>query len=126
MKRVQPSARVVLADPVGSQLAAWVESGTLSGDGSYDVEGIGASRPSGIFDRSVVDSAERVADAESFAMARRLVVEEGLLVGGSAGTAVVAALRVAARAAPDGLDGPVVALLPDSWDRYRSQPWMQP
>ncbi|HWE28968.1 MAG TPA: cysteine synthase family protein [Polyangia bacterium] len=123
LKRVQPSARVVLADPVGSQLAAWVESGTLSGNGSYDVEGIGASRPSGIFDRSVVDVAERVSDAESFAMARRLVVEEGLLVGGSAGTAVVAALRVAAR---DDLDGPVVALLPDSWDRYRSKPWMQP
>ena len=123
LRRVQPSARVVLADPVGSQLAAWVESGTLSGDGSYEVEGIGASRPSGIFDRGVVDAAERVSDAESFAMARRLVVEEGLLVGGSAGTAVVAALRVAARG---GLDGPVVALLPDSWDRYRSKPWMQP
>ncbi len=123
LRRVQPSARVVLADPVGSQLATWVETGTLAGDGSYEVEGIGASRPSGIFDGSVVDAAERVSDAESFAMTRRLIVDEGLLVGGSAGTAVVAALRVAARG---GLDGPVVALLPDSWDRYRSKPWLQP
>lgn len=55
-------------------------------------------------------------------MVKRLVHEEGLLVGGSAGTNVVAALRVAARG---GLDGPVVTVLPDSWDRYRAQPWMQ-
>ena len=51
---------------------------------------------------------------------RRLIREEGLLVGGSAGTAVVAALRVAARA-----EGPVVVVLPDSWDRYRSCEWMK-
>jgi cysteine synthase len=43
-------------------------------------------------------------------------------VGGSSGTNVVAALRVAARG---GLDGPVVTVLPDSWDRYRAKPWMQ-
>jgi cysteine synthase len=55
-------------------------------------------------------------------MAARLLREEGLLVGGSSGTAVAAALRVAAR----GCDGPVVALLADSWDRYLSRPWMQP
>jgi hypothetical protein len=55
-------------------------------------------------------------------MAGRLLREEGLLVGGSSGTAVVAALRAAARAE---VDGPVVALLPDGWDRYRSQPWLQ-
>ena len=55
-------------------------------------------------------------------MVKRLVREEGLLVGGSAGTNVVAALRLAARG---GLDGPVVTVLPDSWDRYRATPWMQ-
>ena len=48
--------------------------------------------------------------------------EEGLLVGGSAGTNVVAALRVAARG---DVDGPVVTVLPDGWDRYRAQPWMR-
>jgi cysteine synthase len=73
-------------------------------------------------DRSTIDAVERVADAESFAMVGRLLREEGLLVGGSAGTAVVAALRVAARG---DLDGPVVALLPDGWDRYRAKPWMK-
>ena len=45
----------------------------------------------------------------------------GLLVGGSSGTAVVAAVRTAAKNPP----GPVVVLLADGWDRYRSKPWMQ-
>lgn len=70
----------------------------------------------------MIDGAVRVSDADSFAMVRRLVHEEGLLVGGSAGTNVVAALRVAAQG---GLDGPVVTVLPDGWDRYRSTPWMR-
>ena len=48
--------------------------------------------------------------------------EKGFLVGASSGTAVVAALRVAARGE---VQDPVVALLPDGWDRYRSKPWMQ-
>lgn len=72
--------------------------------------------------REVIDGAERVSDEESFAMVRRLVREEGLLVGGSAGTNVVAALRVAARS---DIRRPVVTLLPDGWDRYRSKPWMR-
>ena len=75
-----------------------------------------------VCDLSVIDAAERVTDAESFAMAGRLLREEGLLVGGSSGTAVAAALRVAAR----GCDGPVVAVLADSWDRYLCRPWLQP
>lgn len=48
-----------------------------------------------ILDRSVIGHVETVSDAESFAMAQRLIREEGLFVGGSAGTAVVAAERVA-------------------------------
>ncbi|MFZ6177885.1 PLP-dependent cysteine synthase family protein [Nannocystis pusilla] len=123
LKRACPEVQVVLADPVGSGLAQWVETGTLGPDGAYAVEGIGASEPPGNLDRSVIDAAERVSDADSFAMARRLIAEEGLLVGGSAGTNVAAALRVAARG---GLCGPVVTVLPDSWDRYRSKPWLQP
>lgn len=119
LKRAKPGVRVVLADPIGSGLASFVETGVVAGDGAYLVEGIGTSKPPTIFDRTVVDAVERVSDAESFAIARRLLREEGLFVGGSAGTAVAAALRVAAREA----DGVVVALLPDSWDRYLSREW---
>ena len=122
LKAALPRVRIVLADPVGSALADWVVSGRLGVDGSYAVEGIGGSEVPENLHRDVLDGAERVSDEESFAMVRRLVREEGLLVGGSAGTNVVAALRVASRG---GLDGPVVTVLPDGWDRYRAKPWMQ-
>jgi cysteine synthase len=122
LKAALPHVRVVLADPIGSGLADWVETGTLGPDGPYAVEGIGASDAPGNLHRDVIDGAERVSDDESFTMVKRLVREEGLLVGGSAGTNVAAALRVTARG---DVDGPVVTVLPDSWDRYRAKPWMQ-
>jgi cystathionine beta-synthase len=126
LKERSPQTRVILADPVGSRLADLVERRAPGPDGSYLVEGIGGSEAPAVLDLAVLDGAERVTDRESFAMAHRLVREEGLLVGGSAGTAVVAALRVAAAAA---LPGPVVVLLPDAWDRYQSKifdpAWME-
>jgi cysteine synthase len=122
LKSRVPGVRVVLADPAGSGLARWATEGVLGADAPYEVEGIGSSKPPDILDRAVIDAAESVADAESFAMVRRLVREEGLFVGGSAGTAVVAALRVAASGR---VKEPVVVVLPDAWDRYRSKPWMQ-
>ncbi len=123
LKRAVPHARIVLADPIGSGLAGWVKDGVVGPDGPYRVEGIGSSLPPDILDRSVIDATESVGDDESFEIARRLIREEGLLVGGSAGTAVAAALRVAARA---DIDGPVVAILPDAWDRYQSSDWLSP
>jgi cysteine synthase len=122
LKAVDAQTQIVLADPVGSGLACWVETGQLGPDGPYQIEGIGASKVPGNLDRSVIDSAERVSDDESFAMVRRLVREEGLTVGGSAGANLVAALRVAARG---GLHGPVITVMCDSWDRYKAKPWMQ-
>jgi cysteine synthase len=111
----------VLADPVGSRLAHLVERAHPDHDAAYQIEGIGGSVILAACDFSVIDAAERVTDEESFRMTGRLMREEGLLVGGSSGTAVVAAIRVAAR----GCDGPVVVVLADSCDRYISQPWMQ-
>ncbi len=122
LKRHLPAVKIVLADPVGSSLADWIRTGVLGPDGSYQVEGIGGSEPPDNLKREFIDMAESVTDEESFAMVKRLIREEGLLVGGSAGTNVVAALRMAARG---DIDGPVVTILPDAWDRYRAKPWMQ-
>ncbi|MBA4065672.1 MAG: cystathionine beta-synthase [Isosphaera sp.] len=116
-----PGVRVVLADPVGSRLAHLVDPAHPDHDAAYQVEGIGGSVMPAACDPAVIDAAERVSDDESFETTRRLIREEGLLVGGSSGTAVAAALRVAA----GGCAGPVVALLADSWDRYLSRPWLR-
>jgi len=115
-------AKIILADPIGSRLAHLVDSRHPDLDAGYKVEGIGGSEPPGVLDLSVIDGAERVSDEESFAMTLRLIREEGLLVGGSSGTAVVAALRIAVRG---DVGGPVIAVLADSWDRYFSTPWLK-
>lgn len=122
LKEYDPRTQIVLADPVGSSIADWVNTGTLGPDGPYTVEGIGSGSVPGNLHRDVLDYAEKVPDAESYAMVERLVKEEGLTVGGSTGVNVVAALRVAARG---NLQGPVVTIAADLWDRYRSTAWMK-
>lgn len=100
--------RVIGADPEGS-----VYSG---GTGRpYLVEGVGEDFWPRAYDPSVPDEVVAVSDAESFAMTRRLAREEGLLVGGSCGMAVVAALRVARTLDEDAV---VVVLLPDGGRGY--------
>jgi cystathionine beta-synthase len=100
--------RVVAADPEGS-----VYSG---GSGRpYLVEGVGEDFWPSAYDPAQVDEVVPVSDAESFEMTRRLAREEGLLVGGSCGMAVVAALRVAQDLPADAV---VVVLLPDSGRGY--------
>jgi len=120
LKRHCPRVRIVLADPVGSRLAHLVDPRHPDADAPYAVEGIGGSFAPTNLDLSVIDDAMRVDDATSFTSAGRLWREEGLLVGGSSGTAVAAALAVAARG---DIAGPVVVLLADSWDRYATKPW---
>lgn len=122
LKEKSSAIKVVLADPIGSGLGEWVNTGTLGPDGPFVIEGIGsASLPSNLL-RASLDWAEKVSDAEALAMVERLVKEEGLTVGGSTGVNVVGALRVAART---DIKGPVVTIAADLWDRYRSTAWMK-
>ncbi len=103
--------RIIGADPEGS-----VYSG---GSGRpYLVEGVGEDFWPETYDRDVCDEIIEVSDRDSFALTRRLAREEGLLVGGSCGMAVMAALVVARRAGPDDV---VVVLLPDGGRGYLSK-----
>jgi cysteine synthase len=122
LKELDPAIRVVLADPIGSSIAHYINTGTLGPDGPFAVEGIGSSTVPSNLHKDVIDSGEYVSDAEAFAMVERLVKEEGLTIGGSTGVNVVAALRVAARG---DVDGPVVTVAADLWDRYKSTAWMK-
>jgi cystathionine beta-synthase len=111
LKEKNPEVIIVGADPEGS---------ILSGDSphSFKVEGIGEDFIPKTFNRQVVDEMIRVSDKDSFNTARRLAREEGILVGGSSGTAVAAALKYAQR-----LDKPlnIVVLLPDTGRNYISK-----
>ena len=122
LKEHLPDVKIVLADPIGSGLGEWVNTGTIGPDGPFAVEGIGSGSVPSNLHRDAMDFAEKISDAEAFAMVERLVKEEGLTVGGSTGVNVVAALRVAART---DLNGPVVTIAADLWDRYRSTAWMK-
>lgn len=108
LKEKNPDIKIIGADPEGS---------ILSGDSpkSYKVEGIGEDFIPVTFNRQVVDEMVRVSDTESFNMARRLAKEEGLLVGGSSGTALAAALKYAERLEPGKT---IVVLLPDTGRNY--------
>lgn len=102
---------VIGVDPEGS-----VYSG---GSGRpYLVEGVGEDFWPGAYDPAVPDEIIAVSDADSFDMTRRLAREEGMLVGGSCGMAVVGAMEVADRAGPDAV---VVVLLPDGGRGYMSK-----
>jgi cystathionine beta-synthase len=111
LKERNPAIHVVGADPEGS---------IYSGDTpkSYAVEGIGMSYLPETVDMRVIDEMVRVSDRESFLMTRRIVREEGLLVGGSSGTAVVAAVKLAQTLPPDAV---LVVMMPDSGRGYMSK-----
>ncbi|MCM2332934.1 MAG: cystathionine beta-synthase [Anaeromyxobacteraceae bacterium] len=116
--RAAPACEMVLADPVGSVLAGYVETGTLGKAGSWLVEGIGEDFLPPICDLSRVRRAYAIPDRESLDTARALLRSEGVLAGSSSGTLLAAALRYCREQ-----DRPrrVCTLVCDSGNKYLSK-----
>jgi cysteine synthase A len=121
LKARDAGVRIVLADPEGSALASWVNTGTLKAAGNSITEGIGqaARAPGNLAQaRELIDDAMTVTDAEALEQVFDLQAHEGISVGGSAGLNVAAAIRVARDLGPGHR---VVTILCDGAARYQSK-----
>jgi cystathionine beta-synthase len=120
LKAEVPNVKIIGVDPLGSILAGPAEIG------SYKVEGIGYDFIPDVLERGLVDEWIKSEDGPSFRMSRRLIRQEGLLVGGSSGSAVWAAKEIAKREGPDKR---IVTILPDSVRNYMTkfldEAWMK-
>ena len=117
LKEQNPAIRVVAVEPDASPL--------LSGGkaGPHGIQGIGANFIPKILDTMLYDEVVRVTDDEAYAYGRAMAEDEGVLVGISSGAALCAAAKLAAR--PENANKTIVAILPDTGDRYLSTPMFQ-
>lgn len=119
LKEQKPSVKVICADPVGSILYdLFYHKKIVDPPGSYKVEGIGEDMLPGNCHLDIYDGFERVTDEEAFGITRRLVLEEGLLVGPSSGAALIGALKAAEK-----IQEPqnIVVIFADSGRQYLSK-----
>lgn len=114
LKEQNPSIQVVAVEPESSP----VLSGGASGP--HKIQGIGAGFVPEVLNTDVYDEIIKVSSEDAFAAGRAIALEEGVLVGISSGAALHAATEIAKR--PENKDKIIVALLPDSGDRYLSTP----
>jgi len=120
LKKHNPDVKVIAADPFGSILALPTSLNDARANEPYKVEGIGYDFIPEVLDQQAVDQWIKTEDRESFKYSRRLIAEEGLLVGGSSGSAI-AALVKANEANKFSKDDVVVVILPDSIRSYLSK-----
>jgi len=126
LKEQNPRIQSIGADPVGSILKHYKETGQMSEARTYKIEGVGEDFIPGALDFSVVDRVLACDDWNGLNTARRLALQDAIFVGGSAGMAAWVALQVARECGPDDL---VVVLLPDTGERYltkvHNDEWMR-
>ncbi|MBS0514882.1 MAG: cysteine synthase A [Proteobacteria bacterium] len=118
LKANKPGVAIALADPTGSALASYVNTGELKAEGNSITEGIGSSRITANFKDAPIDLAWSIPDDESLPLLHALLVEEGLNVGGSSGVNVAGAIRLA-RALGKGHT--IVTVLADAGTRYQTK-----
>ena len=127
LKEKNPAIRIIAGDPVGSLYTHYARTHTMGEGAPYKVEGVGGDKIPTTILWEYVDEFRQVGDKESFAVARRLAREEGILVGGSAGLNVALALQVAAEV--NDPNACVVTILCDTGERYLSKlfndEWLQ-
>lgn len=126
LKEKNPNIKIIAADPLGSSIKSFKDTGRLVESLPYLVEGVGQERIPGNLALPLVDEVLNITDKESFTMARRLAREEGIFCGGSSGMNVVAALRVAKLLPKEAV---VVAIICDTGERYltkhHSDDWLK-
>ena len=111
---------VALSDPDGSALYGHYADGELKAEGSSVTEGIGQGRITANLAEAPVDAQYRIGDAEALPLIQRLLIEEGLLLGGSSAINIAGAMRLAKDLGPGKT---VVTILCDSGQRYQSKIW---
>lgn len=126
LKHKNPAIKVIAADPIGSSIKMFKDTGRLVESLPYLVEGVGQERIPNNLDLSLIDEILNVSDKDSFMTARRLALEEGIFCGGSSGMNVAAALRVAKLLPKDSV---VVVIICDTGERYltkhHSDEWLK-
>ena len=118
LKEKNPRVKIIGADPAGSMLYDFFHTGKTVKTETYKVEGIGEDILPKTLDFSVLDDCLRVTDKESFLWARRLARREGIFAGGSAGSAMAAAMQVAPTLTEKDF---MVVFIPDTGSRYLSK-----
>ncbi|KAL8776043.1 MAG: hypothetical protein Q9194_003420 [Teloschistes cf. exilis] len=120
LRKHNPNIKIIAADPYGSILAMPQSLNQTHANESYKVEGIGYDFVPDVLDQKTVDHWYKTDDREAFAYARRLIAEEGLLVGGSSGSAIAAMVK-SVKDLGLGKNDTVVVILPDSIRSYLSK-----
>lgn len=120
LRKHNKDVKVIAADPYGSILALPTTLNQMHANESYKVEGIGYDFIPDVLDQESVDTWYKTDDREAFNYARRLIAEEGLLVGGSSGSAIAAMVK-SVKDLGLGKDDVVVVILPDSIRSYLSK-----
>ena len=118
LKERNANVKIVLADPMGSSLYSFFKTGEHKMEGSSITEGIGTGRLTVNMQGAPVDDAVRITDEEALPIVFNLIKEEGLVLGGSSGINVAAAIRVAREMGPGHR---IVTILCDGGSRYQSK-----